>query len=62
MTDTVITVSLKGDEAWAMAEFVKRVGRDDCNRLAADQAEADAMYEGFIQLREALRERGFAPR
>lgn len=46
----------------ALAQFMKRVGRDDCTRLAGDQCEADDMFDGFIALRQALGEAGFAPR
>lgn len=63
LTDEVLlSARLSPAQAMAVAQFVKRVGRDDCNRLAGDQVEADAMFDGFLVLREALREAGFSPR
>lgn len=53
---------LSAAQAMALAQFMKRVGRDDCTRLAGDQCEADDMFDGFIALRQALGEAGFAPR
>lgn len=57
-----VSASLSDGEAMALAQFVKRIGRDDCRRLAGDQAEADAMFEALIVVREGLREAGYAPR
>lgn len=55
-------VTWSTDEAGAIAQFCKRVGRDDCRRLAGDQREADDMFDAFIVLRVALADAGFAPR
>ncbi|OHV80385.1 hypothetical protein [Ensifer sp. LCM 4579] len=57
-----ITVELNADQAWAFAEFLKRVSREDFERRAVDRNEADLMWEAGICLREALGEQGFAPR
>ena len=50
------------DEAWALAQFVKRVDRGTCETHAGSASEADLIFEAMIGLREALREAGYAPR
>jgi len=58
--DLDVTLSLP--QAWALAEFLKRVGLDDYRALAADQNEAWLMRDAGERLRDALREIGIAPR
>lgn len=54
----MIATAVSECEAEALAQFMKRLDREDCRRFARDQAEADAMFEGFVALREALRAAG----
>jgi hypothetical protein len=69
MTDRTTTIDiplrLPRDEARALAQFVKRTGRDDCQRLGSRYdggEEADAMWAAIQKLQRALAEAGFAPR
>lgn len=62
---TRIPLDLPPDEARALAQFVKRTGRDDCKRLGSRYdggEEADAMWAAILKLQRALAEAGFAPR
>jgi hypothetical protein len=61
-TTATITVTLTSAQAWAFAEFLKRVGLADYAALAVDQEEAYAMLEAGEAIREALRQAGYAPR
>lgn len=57
-----IQVELSDDQAWAFAEFLKRVGYGDYRPLAVDESEAyDMIYAGG-KVRAALAEQGYAPR
>jgi hypothetical protein len=57
-----LTLSLSSDEAWALAQFVKRADRETARRHAGDAQEADLIFDAWIALRVALAEAGFAPR
>jgi hypothetical protein len=60
-----VTVELPIDEARALAQFVKRLGYDDAERLSSRYdggEERDAVLSGLDKLRRALAEAGFAPR
>lgn len=57
-----IALSLPPDEAWALAQFLKRVGYSDYRALAASDDEAAAMRDAGERLRQALAEQGYAPR
>ena len=62
---TRIVVDLPRSEAAALAQFVKRTGYDDCERLGNRYdggEERDAMWQAVLKLQRALREAGFAPR
>lgn len=56
------------DEAAALAQFVKRIGYEDCAKFAAvcwtynGRAEADVMWSAICTLQRQLAEAGFAPR
>jgi hypothetical protein len=53
------------DQARALAQFVKRLGYDDCERLSSRYdggEERDLMLAGIDKLQRALAEAGFAPR
>lgn len=57
-----LTVSLSSDEAWALAQFVKRADRETARRHAGDAQEADLIFDAWIALGAALAEAGIAPR
>jgi len=62
---TKIAFELPPDEARALAQFVKRLGHDDAERLSSRYdggEERDAMLASIDKLQRALREAGFAPR
>jgi len=68
-SDTItIPLILPFDEATALAQFVKRVDYDTCNRFASTfvlysgRTEGDTMWSALHMLRAALAEAGFAPR
>jgi hypothetical protein len=57
-----IEIELSGDEAWALAQFLKRAGYDQYRRLAADDDEGDKMRDAGEVVRRVLAEAGCAPR
>jgi hypothetical protein len=62
---TRIVLDLPPDEGRALAQFVKRTGFDDAERLSSRYdggEERDAMLAGIDKLQRALAEAGFAPR
>jgi len=58
----MITELLTKDEAWALAEFCKRIGWTDLRQQAAGDDEADAMQTAFIKIAKELASAGFSPR
>ncbi len=58
----VITVILSTQQAWAFAQFLKRVGLDDYRALAVDANEAYLMLDAGEAIRQELRQAGYAPR
>jgi hypothetical protein len=59
---TCITFDLPGDEAQALAQYLKRAGLSDFRALAVNDGEAYAMQAAAEHLRSALAEAGHAPR
>jgi len=57
-----LSLTLNAEEAWALAQFVKRADRETARRHAGDPREADLIFESWIALRAALAEAGIAPR
>lgn len=57
-----IEVELSDAQAWAFAEFLKRVGYGDYRPLAVDEREAYEMIYAGEKVRAALAEKGVAPR
>jgi hypothetical protein len=60
-----VTVELPPEQAAALAQLVKRLGYDDCERLSSRYdggQERDAMLAGIDKLQRALAESGYAPR
>ena len=59
---TTITVELTDDQAWALAQFLKRVGWQEWRANAVDDAEAYQMREACEAMQRALAEAGNNPR
>ncbi len=57
-----VRVELAPEQAWALAQLVKRIGWADCRSLAEDQAQTQLMIEATERVRDALAEVGYAPR
>jgi hypothetical protein len=58
-------IELPPEQGHALAQFVKRTGFDDCQRLGSRHdggVEAEEMWAAVNKLQRALREAGFAPR
>jgi hypothetical protein len=55
-------VELPEEEAWALAQFLKRTGYTDYRGQAIDECEATRMRDAGERLREALARAGVAPR
>ena len=62
--DNVITlhVELSAEQAWALAQLLKRIGWSDCRGLAEDEPQAHLMIAAAERLRAGLAEAGYAPR
>jgi hypothetical protein len=62
---TRVLLDLPPNEALALAQFVKRLGYDDCQRLGSRYdggIESEAMWSAVQKLQRALAAAGFAPR
>ena len=57
-----IMIELTDAQAWAFAQFLKRVGRSDYRGLAVDQDEAATMLCAGEVIRKALADAGWSPR
>lgn len=57
-----IQMNLTHDQAFALAQFVKRIGWSDWRSNAMDDTEAREIRSACDQLRRALAEAGYAPR
>ena len=57
-----IQFELPGDEAWALAQFVKRVGWTEMRENAESEDETYLSRSAVAQLADALRDQGYAPR
>lgn len=57
-----IQAELSEQQAWALAELLKRVGYGDVRPLAVDEQEAYDMIYAGEKVRAALAEKGYAPR
>ncbi len=57
-----LCAELDAEQAWALAQLVKRLGWDDCRRLAEDGQQARLMIEATERIRSALADAGIAPR
>ena len=57
-----VQLQLSDEQAWALAQLLKRLGFGDCRGLAQDDNEAWLMMVAAERLRQALAEAGVAPR
>lgn len=57
-----IRVELEPEQAWALAQLVKRIGWVDCRALAEDEQQTRLMIDATERVRQALAEAGYAPR
>jgi cytochrome c len=64
MSTKEITVSLhlEDQEAWDLAQFVKRIGWVEYRQNAASDEEAYRISHAVARLERALKEAGYAPR
>jgi hypothetical protein len=62
MDKIVIEVQLPLDQAWALAQFLKRAGYSNYRTLAASEQEAYEMLYAAQSVSAALAEEGCAPR
>lgn len=60
--ETTFTLSITEQEAYAFAQFLKRVQFDDFRRRAVDDEDAYEMQAAAGKIRNALAEAGFSPR
>ena len=64
MRDKTVNLSacLTDEQAWNLAQFLKRAGFSDFRSNAQDEAEAYAMRDAAEIVRRALANAGYAPR
>jgi hypothetical protein len=62
MEHITLQVELPDELAWALAQFVKRLGYSDCRQLAVSDDEAWQMIHATEVVRAALASQGYAPR
>lgn len=56
------TVTINDEMALGLAQFLKRVGWSEMRQNAVDDVEAYIIRDALDQVREALKEVGYAPR
>jgi hypothetical protein len=57
-----LSVDLTDDEAWEMAQLMKRIGWSEWRDLSTSDDEADLMRTGCSKVQHALAEAGYSPR
>ena len=62
MDHVTITVELDAEQAWALAQLLKRIGWSDCRALAEDEEQTRLMIAATERVRAALADVGVAPR
>ena len=62
MTAINLTFELTDDQAYALAQFVKRCGWQEWRQNAVDDVEAYLMRDAFDELARALKDSGFSSR
>ena len=56
------TASFTEAEAWALAQFLKRLGWSEIRQCAVDEEEAHEARDAIEKLQKAMAEAGIAPR
>ncbi|WP_301101442.1 hypothetical protein [Propionivibrio sp.] len=62
MENVSLHIELSDENAWALAQFLKRLGFSDCRSLAVSDEEAWQMIRATEAVRAALAQQGYAPR
>ncbi len=62
MEHVIVTIELNTEQAWALAQLVKRIGWADCRSLAEDDEQTRQMIQATERVRAALAAAGYAPR
>ncbi|MFN5350979.1 MAG: hypothetical protein ACK5A0_15840 [Polaromonas sp.] len=57
-----VPVTISEEEAWALAQFVKRVGWSEMRQNAQDDEEAYLIRSGIVAVQAAFAAAGFSPR
>ena len=57
-----VHVQLNAEQAWALAQMLKRIGWSDCRALAEDEQQTQLMIAAAERVRAGLAEAGYAPR
>jgi hypothetical protein len=60
--ETIFTVVMTEQQAYAFAQFLKRLQFDDLRRRAVDDEDAYEMQAAAGKIRSALADAGFSPR
>jgi len=62
MEHVIVTIEFDAEQAWALAQLVKRIGWADCRSLAEDDEQTRQMIQATERVRTALAQAGVAPR
>ena len=63
MAQTVrFAIEMEDNEAWELAQFVKRAGWDHFRSCAVNDDEAYVIRDAVVKFERALAEAGYAPR
>jgi hypothetical protein len=62
MKDVTVQLLISEGNAWALAQFCKRIGWREMRQCAVDDEEAQDIRAAIEQLQKALAEVGIAPR
>lgn len=62
MEHVIVTVDLPPEQAWALAQLVKRIGWAECLSLAENAEQTGLMIQAAERVRRALAEVGYSPR
>ena len=62
MEHVIVTIEFDAEQAWALAQLVKRIGWADCHSLAEDDEQTRLMILATERVRAALAAAGYAPR
>jgi hypothetical protein len=62
MEHVIVTIEFDAEQAWALAQLVKRIGWADCRSLAEDDEQTRLMIQATERVCAALAAAGYAPR